>query len=67
MAGIHPRHYASILPGAGNLAEVMDGELAGMAAPVLTFDTVEAFTTQGGGMHPGMDLAGQRSQFVTLY
>ena len=37
--------------GAGKLAEVMDGELAGMAAPVLTFDTVEAFTTQGGGMH----------------
>lgn len=36
---------------AGKLAEVMDGELAGMAAPVLTFDTVEAFTTQGGGMH----------------
>ena len=53
--------------GARKLAEVMDGELAGMAAPVLTFDTVEAFTTQGGGMHPGMDLAGQRSQFVTLY
>lgn len=37
--------------GAGKLAEVMDGELAGMAAPVLTFDTLEAFTTQGGGMH----------------
>ena len=36
---------------AGKLAEVMDGELAGMAAPVLTFDTLEAFTTQGGGMH----------------
>lgn len=53
--------------GAGKLAEVMDGELAGMAAPVLSFDTLEAFTTQGGGMHPGMDLAGQRSQFVTLY
>ena len=37
--------------GAEMLAEVMDGELAGMAAPVLTFDTLEAFTTQGGGMH----------------
>ena len=37
--------------GAGKLAEVMDGELAGMAAPVLNFDTLEAFTTQGGGMH----------------
>ena len=37
--------------GAGKLAEVMDGELAGMAAPVLSFDTLEAFTTQGGGMH----------------
>ena len=37
--------------GAGKLAEVIDGELAGMAAPVLTFDTLEAFTTQGGGMH----------------
>ena len=37
--------------GAGKLAEVMDGELAGMAAPVLTLDTLEAFTTQGGGMH----------------
>ena len=37
--------------GAGKLAEVMDGELAGMAAPVLAFDTVDAFTTQGGGMH----------------
>lgn len=37
--------------GAGKLAEVMDGELVGMAAPVLTFDTLEAFTTQGGGMH----------------
>ena len=36
---------------AGKLAEVMDGELAGMAAPVLTFDTLEAFTTQEGGMH----------------
>ena len=34
--------------GAGKLAEVMDGELAGMAAPVLSFDTLEAFTTQGG-------------------
>ena len=37
--------------GAGKLAEVMDGELAGRAAPVLSFDTLEAFTTQGGGMH----------------
>ena len=37
--------------GVGKLAEVMDGELAGMAAPVLNFDTLEAFTTQGGGMH----------------
>ena len=37
--------------GAGKLAEVMDGELAGMAAPVLAFDTVDAFTTHGGGMH----------------
>lgn len=37
--------------GAGKLAEVMDGELAGMAAPVLTLDSLEAFTTQGGGMH----------------
>ena len=37
--------------GAGKLAEVMDGELAGMAAPVLTLDTLEAFTTQGGGIH----------------
>lgn len=37
--------------GAEMLAEVMDAELAGMAAPVLTFDTLEAFTTQGGGMH----------------
>ena len=36
--------------GAGKLAEVMDGELAGMAAPALTFDTLEAFTTQGGRM-----------------
>ena len=52
--------------GAGKLAEVMDGELAGMAAPVVTFDTLEAFTTQGGGMQLGMDLAGKRSQFVTL-
>ena len=47
--------------GVGKLAEVMDGELAGMVAPVLSFDTLEAFTTQGGGMHLGMDLAGQRS------
>lgn len=39
------------MAGAGKLAEVMGGELAGMAAPVLTFDTLEAFTTQGGGMH----------------
>lgn len=39
------------MAGAGKLAEVMDGELAGMAAPVLTFDTLDAFTTQGGGMH----------------
>ena len=40
------------LAGAGKLAEVMNGELAGMAAPVLTFDTLEAFTTRGGGgMH----------------
>ena len=37
--------------GAEMLAEVIDGELAGMAAPVLTFNTLEAFTTQGGGMH----------------
>ncbi len=37
--------------GAGKLAEVMDAELAGMVAPALTFDTLEAFTTQGGGMH----------------
>ena len=37
--------------GAGKLAEVMEGELAGMAAPALNFDTLEAFTTQGGGMH----------------
>lgn len=37
--------------GAGKLAEVMDGELAGMAAPVVTFDTLDAFTTQRGGMH----------------
>ena len=36
--------------GARKLAAVMGGELAGMAAPVLTFDTLEAFTTQGGGM-----------------
>lgn len=39
------------MAGAGKLAEVMGGELAGMTAPVLTFDTLEAFTTQGGGMH----------------
>ena len=37
--------------GAEKLAEVIDGELAGMAAPILYFDTLEAFTTQGGGMH----------------
>ena len=36
------------MAGAGKLAEVMDGELAGMAAPVLNFDKLEAFTTQGG-------------------
>lgn len=37
--------------GAEKLTEIIDGELSGMAAPVLSFDTLEAFTTQGGGMH----------------
>ena len=40
------------LAGAEMVAEVIDGEIAGMAAPVLTFDSLEAFTTRGGGgMH----------------
>ena len=36
---------------AKKMAEVMGEELAGVAAPVLAFDKLEAFTTQGGGMH----------------
>ena len=36
---------------AKEVAEVIDGEVVGISAPVITFDSVEAFSTQGGGTH----------------
>ena len=36
---------------AEEVAEILDGMLKGAAAPVVTFDTLDAFTTQGGGTH----------------
>ena len=39
------------LDGARKVAEILGEELGGMTAPVIDFDTVNAFTTQGGGMY----------------
>ena len=39
------------IPEAEDVADILDEVLTGTTAPVIAFDTVDAFTTQGGGTH----------------